>query len=329
MRKPASVLLEPTAGAPWRLGTKLARLQAAHSRTVLLIVTSSERVNGLTARRKTRDAVRPVSLVEEHNKETAGVDATPRASDGTPAVDNWTPRPYQQLVLDAFDRGIRRFSLNWHRRAGKDTSALHFTRRWSEQDIGAYWHLFPLHVQARRAIWRGINADGRRFLDEAFAPDIRLNVDNREMWFEMPWGSSWQMCGSDYYDRLVGSNVKGVVFSEFALCDPAALDYIRPIIRENGGWMMFITTFRGRNHAWQLAELAKRLSDWYVDIRDITQTTRHDGSPVITLEDVEKDRAEGMSEARIQEEYFCNPVAALEGAYYGRGISELMLRQAA
>jgi hypothetical protein len=144
--------------------------------------------------------------------------------------------------------------------------------------VGSYWHLFPFHIQAKRAIWKGIDArTGQRFIDRAF-PDQRM-VNDTEMSFSVPNGSSWQMLGSDNYDRMVGSNPCGVVFSEWALCDPAAWDYIRPILVENKGWAMFITTFRGRNHAWRLFETVKQLEDWFTSLRTIDDTHRIDGSP--------------------------------------------------
>ena len=142
------------------------------------------------------------------------------------------------------------------------------------------------------------------------------------MQIEFENGSIWQMCGSDRYDSLVGSNPRGVFFSEFALCDPRAWDFIRPIIRENGGFVCFITTYRGRNHAYRMAQRLAKNPDWYVDIRTVDDTTDIDGNPILT-EDIQAERDEGMSEALIQQEYYCNPMAAVEGAVYGRAFERL------
>jgi hypothetical protein len=49
-------------------------------------------------------------------------------------------------------------------------------------------------------------------------------------------GSTWQVVGSDNFDRLVGASPLGVVFSEWALAKPDAWTYMRPILAENGGW---------------------------------------------------------------------------------------------
>lgn len=236
----------------------------------------------------------------------------------------WPLRPVQQEAYDKFSEGIRRFGLFWHRRAGKDVFGMSVARKQMMQRIGSYVHFFPKHVHAKRALWRGIDPrKGAKFIDIAFG-DIEADRNNQDMLIEMMNGSTWTLQGSDNYDsNIIGGSVVGVVFSEWALCNPKAWDYIRPIIRENNGWAMFITTFRGRNHAWQMMKNLRDNKDWYIDVRDITQTCEVDGSPIISLEDVEKDRAEGMSEALIQQEYFCNPKAVAEGAIYGRQIEQL------
>lgn len=234
-------------------------------------------------------------------------------------------RPYQRTPREKFRQGIRRQMWIWHRRAGKDISGLDLVAEEAEQNIGTYWHLYPTHVQAKRAMWNGIDARAQvRFLERAFPQAIRANTLKADMQIELKNGSMYQLCGTDRYDALVGSNVLGVLFSEFALCDPRAWDYIRPILRENNGWVAFITTYRGRNHAYRMAQRVKNLPGWYVDVRTIEDTTDNDGRRIITDEDIAAERAEGMSEALIQQEYFCNPVAAREGAVYGRAVERLI-----
>lgn len=235
----------------------------------------------------------------------------------------WTARPYQQDAMDAFHAGKRRQVLIWHRRAGKDNYALNLAAGEMENNVGTYWHLYPTHVQAKRAIFNGIDKTGVRFIDQAFPPDNRVAVRKADMQIEMANGSMWQLCGSDRYNSLVGSNPRGVVFSEWALCDPTAWDYVRPIIRENDGWVVFITTYRGKNHAYRMAKSLADNPDWHVDIRTINETTDANGQPILTDEDIDAERAEGMSESLIQQEYFCNPIAALEGAVYGRSYEKL------
>jgi hypothetical protein len=249
----------------------------------------------------------------------------PPVTAAPPAKSHWfQPREYQQLAFDKLADGIRRAMLMWHRRAGKDAFALELADRKMTERVGAYWHLYPRQVQAKRAIWNGVDpATGRRFIDMAFPREDGDYRNDQDMFLRRGNGSTWQLGGSDYYDRLVGSNVLGVVFSEWALCDPAAWDYIRPILAENGGWAVFISTYRGRNHAYQMARRLKADPEWYIDERTILQTKRLDGSPVVSLEAVEADRRSGMRESLVQQEYFCNPAAALPGAVYGSALEAI------
>ena len=194
----------------------------------------------------------------------------------------------------------------------------------AHRDIGTYWHLFPLNVQARRAIWSGMGATGVRFLEQSLPLSIRTTTRQQEMMIELKCGSTFQMAGSDSYDSLVGSNVRGVIFSEWALCDPRAWDYIRPIIRENNGWAVFITTYRGKNHAYRMHKRALKDPQWYASTLDVNQTERAPGQPVLTVQDIDAERREGMSEAMIQQEYYCSPMASFEGAYWGTAMRALV-----
>lgn len=237
----------------------------------------------------------------------------------------WPLRPFQQDAYDAFERGIKRFGLFWHRRAGKDIFGMSVARQQMKERVGSYVHFFPKHVHAKRALWRGIDPrKGARFIDIAFH-DIEAERNNQDMLIEAYNGSTWTLLGSDNYDStVIGGNVVGVVFSEWALCDPNAWDYIRPILRENKGWAMFITTFRGRNHAWQMYQHNQDNPDWYISKLTVDDTTDVDGSRIITLEDVEKDRRDGMKESLVQQEYYCNPEATMDGAIYGKETAQLL-----
>jgi len=62
---------------------------------------------------------------------------------------------------------------------------------------------------------------------------------------------------------------------------------------------------------------------WFASLRTIADTHRHDGSPIVSAEDVRKEIAEGMDPALVQQEFYCNPDAATSGAIYGRQHSYL------
>src|SRR6185312_8507339 len=127
--------------------------------------------------------------------------------------------------------------------------------------VGTYWHMLPEASQARKAIWDAINPHtGRRRIDEAFPRELRQATREQDMLIRFVNGSTWQVVGSDNYNSLVGSPPVGVVFSEWSLAKPDSWTYIRPILAENGGWVLKIWTPRGRNHATRSFE-ARELDD--------------------------------------------------------------------
>lgn len=231
----------------------------------------------------------------------------------------WDPRDYQaELIRYLFQGGLnhKRAVSIWHRRAGKDSSALQISAMASQMRVGTIWHMLPTLNQGRKVIWNGVDRDGRRMIEQAFPEGLVASRNDTDMLLRFNNGSYYQVVGSDNYNSLVGANPVGAIFSEYSVADPAAWDFIRPILAENGGWALFIYTFRGRNHGWKLYEMAKDNPLWFVSLKTVNDTRRHDGSYVISPEMVEEERKAGMSEELIQQEFFCSPDGGLEGAFY-------------
>lgn len=185
--------------------------------------------------------------------------------------------------------------------------------------VGPYWHMLPQANQARKAIWDAVNPrTGRRRIDDAFPEAIRDSTRGTDMFIRFKNGSTWQVVGSDNYDALVGSPPVGVIFSEYALADPQAWAMLRPILAENGGWAVFISTTRGRNHFHKLVEFAKKEAGWYGE----TLTVEDTGAIPISVIEQEKrelvaERGEQEAAAIIAQEYFCDADASIPGSYYG------------
>lgn len=232
--------------------------------------------------------------------------------------NNWYTRPYQDNLWRALahDRKRRAVAI-WHRRAGKDDIGLHWTATAALERIGNYWHMLPKANQARRAIWEAVNPhSGKRRIDEAFPHEIRENTRDHEMMIRFRNGSTWQVVGSDSYSGLIGAPPVGIVFSEYSLADPAAWDYLRPILVENGGWAVFIYTPRGKNHGYSLYRMAQRNPEWFAELLTVKDTG------VISQQAIESERQAGMSEDMIQQEFYCSFEAANPGAYYGKQIAQ-------
>ena len=226
--------------------------------------------------------------------------------------NDWEPMAHQWPLLDAMNnQGFKRAVVVWHRRAGKDSTSLNFTAVQAFKRPGVYWHMLPTALQARKVVWDGIDRNGRRVIDQVFPPEVRKAVNNQEMKMELEGGSIWQCVGSDNYDSLVGANPVGVVFSEYSIANPAAWDYIRPILAENGGWAIFIFTPRGRNAGYNIYKMAQKNPKWFCQKLSI------DDTDVISDEVLQDEREAGMSEAMIQQEFYCAFDVPIEGAYFG------------
>jgi phage terminase large subunit len=231
---------------------------------------------------------------------------------------DFAPREYQARFMAAVgEGGLKRAVWVVHRRAGKDLTALHAMCQQALIRKGLYWHMLPSYRQARKAVWNGIRGDGKRIIDNVFPEAIRKRTNEVEMLIELVNGSIIQLVGSDNYDSLVGSNPVGVTYSEFALNRPAAWDYIRPILAENGGWAWFVSTPRGRNHLHNLYEHARTDPTWFCERLSIHDTQ---ALPEAVLEE---ERRAGMPEAMIRSEYLCDFDAAMVGSVWGDLLSTI------
>lgn len=223
---------------------------------------------------------------------------------------NWEPRNYQLPLWTFLEGGGKRAVAVWHRRAGKDATALNWTVTSAIQRPGLYWHLLPTYNQGRKIVWDGMTREGKPFLD-AWPKDLIKSANNTDMKLETVNGSMWQVIGTDYVDRLVGANPVGCIFSEYSLQDPRAWDLIRPILLENGGWALFIYTPRGKNHGYKMFQLAQQNTPkWFSEILTVGQTK------VVSIGDINDERQAGMSEELIQQEFYCSFEAGTAGSYY-------------
>lgn len=238
-------------------------------------------------------------------------------------ANGWRPREYQIPLWRALKRDkVKRAFACFHRRSGKDEVALHWAAVAALSRPATYWHMLPEAAQARKAIWNAINPhSGKRRIDEAFPKEIRTGINEQEMFIKLVGGSTFQLVGSDNYNSLVGSPPAGVTFSEYALANPLAWGYLRPILLENDGWALFITTPRGRNHAATLFDNAVADPNWFA------QKLTVDDTGIFTQDQLDNELRELIGEhgetvgrSLFRQEYYCSFDAAILGSIYGEWI---------
>lgn len=237
----------------------------------------------------------------------------------------WRPRVYQKSVWSYLQDGGKRAIEIWHRRSGKDEVALHWASVAAHMRVGNYWHMLPEAAQARKAVWDSIDPHrNKRRIDIAFPPEIRKNVRNSDMFIELKCGSTWQVIGSDNYNSLVGSPPIGIVFSEWAIANPSAWGYLAPIVEENDGWALFITTPRGNNHAARMYRGALGDAHWHASLLPVDRTKLIDAE---RLKKIKKEYTitygRVMGNALFEQEYMCSFEAAVLGAVYGEEIVDM------
>ena len=233
----------------------------------------------------------------------------------------WYQRPFHEYLVNGGKRAIEIA----HRRWGKDEIVLAATCELAHQRVASYWHCLPEYEQGRKALWNAINAHtGKRRIDEAFPPEIRESKDEQQMLIKLRCGSTWQIIGSDRYDATVGSGVAGIAYSEWALANPSAWAYHRPMLEENNGWAAFITTPRGRNHAKAMFDMAKANPKWFAEISTVHDTGAL--SPDQLQESIEEYVAlygDDIGRAQFAQEYECSFNAAILGAFYAREMAAI------
>lgn len=233
---------------------------------------------------------------------------------------NFVLRTYQKPVVDALNEGRKRAVCVWHRRSGKDKTFINYMVASMAKRVGAYFYLFPTYAQGKKILWDGRDRAGFKFTDH-IPKDLRKATNKQEMKIEMKNGSIFQVVGTDKIDSIVGSNPLGCVFSEYALQDPTAWDYLRPILAENAGWAIFNFTPRGKNHGYTLFKAAQGDPDiWFAEVLTV------DDTGAIPREVLEQERKEIIAQygtdALYQQEYMCSFEVPIQGSYYGQQLMD-------
>jgi phage terminase large subunit len=242
----------------------------------------------------------------------------------TVPFNGWLPRPHQNKLWEYLQAGGKRAMAIWHRRAGKDEVCLHHIVCSASKRPGNYWYALPEYAQGRKAIWTAINPHtGKRRIDEVFPKEIRTGYSEAEMFIRFA-NSTFQIIGSDTYDSTVGASVAGIVYSEFALANPSAWAYHRPILEENNGWAAFVSTPRGRNFAYSMFQFASQSPEWFCELLTAKDTgALSDEALAETLKEYTALYGQDVGRAQYEQEYFCSFTASILGAYFALEMAQV------
>jgi hypothetical protein len=164
--------------------------------------------------------------------------------------------------------------------------------------------------------------DGKPFLGNI--PECLIEYKNdARMEIRLINGSRLVLAGSNNLTGLIGTNPVTIIYSEFALHNPSARQYLNPIIVQNKGIEIIQSTPRGKNHLWELYETVKDNPKYHIEHLGIDKTTKADGSPIITIDDIEDIKKRGMSDEMIAQEFYCDFTTGNQGAYFTREMHDM------
>jgi len=212
------------------------------------------------------------------------------------------------------DNGYKRAILLFARRHGKDKTSFCYLIKAMLERVGNYAYIFPTASLARKAAWHNIDSDGFKLLDHIPNELIKRKQD-MQMFIELVNGSTLTFFGSDR-QVSVGTAYCGIVFSEFAIQDRSTFDLLRPVVMQNDGFMILNSTPRGRNHYYELWNMAQENKDWY------TLKVAASDTEVFTPEMIQAEIDAGLSPELAAQEFECSFTRGVEGSFFGKKIDE-------
>ncbi len=220
---------------------------------------------------------------------------------------NWRPYPFQVPLWNYLLDGGKRAIAVWHRRAGKDILGLNWIVAAALKEIGTYWYIYPTYAQAKRSVWDGMTLDGKAYM--SYIPDelIKENSQSKQK-IVLINGSIIQFVGSDRPLNLRGGGIKGAVISEYSYCNPKSIASLEPMFERSRAWVLYLYTPSDDprlTHGEELYNKYKDDKNTYCEVKNIEQTTDHDGRPLYDLKELKKGKGE-MSAAEKRREYYCD-----------------------
>lgn len=252
------------------------------------------------------------------------------------------PRWYQLGLFVAFNF-FRYIVISWPRRHGKDVCCFSLMVREAMKRVGTYYYYFPTLEDGKEILWENrTTIDGKtgNMIDLLCPEEIVSYTNNQDYYKILTNGSVIRIEGTDKLS-VVGTDGCGYVFSEWQKQKPEAFDLVRPILRQNRGWVIFNGTMRGKmNHLYKMITNNFGLRLWYCEWLKPKYTKQYywESPPEIKAphridlnlelkgqinpdtgepyDNIQDEVDSGMSFAMAKQEYLNEAVDEYEGTYF-------------
>ncbi len=243
----------------------------------------------------------------------------------------WKPRADQLPVWNAaMSPNLRYLNIVGHRRFGKDELALQMLAVHAMAKPASWLFVWPEYEQIRKGLWEQVNwRTGRTRIDDVFPPEIVAKRDNETMALTLESGSQIQFGGSNRVDSLVGGGQAGIVISEAAISRPEAKMLLQPVIEESGGWIMEISTPRGKNHFYRshtgaVQDMARGEPGVYGFYMPASKTGVFSAEQLRRIKmELVREHGVTVGAALFEQEYLCSWEAAVVGAVWGQELADM------
>jgi len=177
-----------------------------------------------------------------------------------------------------------------------------------------YAYIAPTYGQAKRVAWE--------YVKEAVRDIPGVEINESELRVDIPRPHKRDkirilLLSAEKPGSVKGIYLDGVLIDEYAECDPTIwTEAVRPALSDRMGWATFIGTPKGRNHFYDILQVAKRNPEtWFYCIYKASETK------IVADSELQAART-SMSDEEYNQEFECDFSAALVGAYYGKAMNE-------
>lgn len=212
-----------------------------------------------------------------------------------------------------------------HRRAGKTVASVNEIigrAIYCKKKRPRYAYVGPLLKQAKKIAWEYLKeyTDG---LQKKKPSESELTVILRHNDAEI------SIYGADNPDAFRGQYFDGVVLDEYGDMSPSVWGKVMlPTLADRRGWAVFIGTFKGKNHFYNIFRRSQGLDlkpgedPEYYRTNWFNLLLKASESGILSAEDLAIQRAE-QDEEEYRQEFECDPNAVVKGTYYAKFIAAL------